>query len=117
MANYGYYLPLSPTMFESVRFLSIEGKMEGFGDAEVQKKDKDGTPYWVISALVKYQGSSQEAENFTLIAPMETARKINEIEELTPIKLVGLSGGKWSRADSDKTSWSFQVSGIEVIKS
>ena len=117
MANYGYYLPLSPTMFESVRFLAIDAKMEGFGDLEAQKKDKDGTPYWVVSALVKYQGSGNEAENFTLVAPMETARKINEIDELAHIKLVGLQGGKWSRADSDKTSWSFQVSGIEVLKS
>jgi hypothetical protein len=117
MANYGYYLPLSPTMFESVRFLAIDPKMEGFGDAETHKKDKDGTPYWVVSALIKYQGSSQEAENFTLIAPMETARKINEIEELSPIKLLGLQGGKWSRADSDKTSWSFQISAVEVVKS
>jgi hypothetical protein len=48
---------------------------------------------------------------------METARKINELEELSPIKLVGLQGGKWSRADSDKTSWSFQISAIEVVKS
>jgi len=117
MANYGYYLPLSPTMFESVRFLAIDPKMEGFGDAETQKKDKQGTPYWVVSALIKYQGSSQEAENFTLIAPMDTARKINELEELSPIKLVGLQGGKWSRADSDKTSWSFQISAVEVVKS
>ena len=31
-----------------------------------------------------------------------------------PIKLVGLAGGKWSKAQTDKTSWSFQVSGIAV---
>ena len=116
MANYGYYLPLAPNLFESVRFLGIDAKTEGFGEAEVQKKDKDGTPIWVISALVKYQGANQEAENFTLAAPLELMRKIGEIEELTPIRLVGLSGGKWSRANSDNTTWSFQISGIEVIK-
>jgi hypothetical protein len=116
MANYGYYLPLSPTMYESVRFLAIDPKMERTTEGESQKKDKAGTPYWSVSALVKYQGSNQEPETFSLIAPMETARKINEIEELASIKLVGLSAGKWSRADSDKTAWTFQISGIEVVK-
>lgn len=115
-ANYGYYLPLSSSVFESVRYLAIAPKTEGFGHDEKQKIDKDGTPVWTVSALVKFQGSKQETELFTLAASPELAGKINAIEELTPIRLVGLAGGKWSKSQTDKTSWSFQISGIEVIK-
>ena len=112
MPNYGYYLPLAPSMFESVRFLDISPKYEGFAADEVQKKDKDGTPVWTITALVKVSGSKQETETFTLTASTKDADAIRSIPELTPIKLIGLAGGKWSKAQTDKTSWSFQVAGI-----
>ena len=78
--------------------------------------DKTGVPFWVISGLVKYQGGNQETELFTLAATNEIAGKIRTIEELTPIRLVGLVGGKWSKNQTDKTSWSFQISGVEIIK-
>jgi hypothetical protein len=114
--QYGYYLPLAENLYNEVRFLDISVKMEGLGEDEKQAKDKDGVPKWVISALVKYQNSKTETETFTLVAPQELAEKINNIAELAPIRLVGLSAGKWSRSATDKTSWSFQVSGVEVIK-
>lgn len=114
MPNYGYYLPLASNLFDSVRFIDISAKTEGYGADEVQKKDKDGTPVWVITALVKYQGGKQETEAFTMAASNKDADAVRTIPELTPIKLVGLSGGKWSKAQSDKTSWSFQVASIAV---
>lgn len=115
MPNYGYYLPLSPTLFDSVRFLDISPKTEGFGADEKQKMDKDNTPIWVITALVKFQGSKQETEAFTITASVKEAEAIRNIAELTPIKLIGLAGGKWSKAQTDKTSWSFQVANIAVV--
>ena len=42
--------------------------------------------------------------------------EIAKIPELTPIGLKGLAGGKWSKATTDKTSWSFQILGITVAK-
>jgi hypothetical protein len=116
MANYGYYLPLHPNTFESARFIGISPKTEGFGAEEKHKTDKNGVPVWVVSALVKMTGGDQEMENFTLTAPIEAANKIKAIEELASIRLVGLAGGKWSPLQTDKTSWSFQITGIEVIK-
>lgn len=115
--NYPYYLPLSPALYEAVRFLGISPKTERVEDKEQQKTDKDGTPVWVISALVKFQGRNPETETFTLVASKDVAAKINTIEELTPVRLVGLEGGKWSKSQTDKTSWSFQVSAIELVKS
>jgi hypothetical protein len=114
--QYGYYLPLSEHLFEAVRFLSITPKTEGLGGNGTQKIDKDGAPLWVVSALVKFRGSKQETEVFTLPAPTKTAEEISKIMELTPINLVALSGGKWSRSETDKTSWSFQISGIALAK-
>ena len=116
MANYGYYLPLHPNTYEAVRFIGIEAKMEGIGENSGQKKDKDGTPVWVVSALVKVPGGSQEMETFTLPASNDIANKIKGIEELTPIRLVGLAGGKWSKSVTDKTTWSFQITSLEIIK-
>ena len=116
MVNYGYYIKLSTEFYESVRFLGIEAKTEGLGKNQIQKQDKDGNPYWIISALVKYQGGKQEAETFTIVVPIEHATKISTIPELTQIKLFGLSGGKWTKANSDKTAWTFQIENIEVIK-
>ena len=116
MANYGYYLPLHPSIYETVRLLGIEEKMEGIGENKSQKKDKDGTPVWVVSALVKVPGGTQDMETFTLTASPDVANKIKALEDLTSIRLVGLAGGKWSKAITDKTTWSFQISGIEVVK-
>lgn len=115
-SSYGYYLPLHPNTFETVRFLGISPKTEGFGPDEKHKTDKNGVPIWTISALVKVADGNQEMETFTLTAPMETANKVKAIEELTSIRLVGLAGGKWSKAQTDKTAWSFQITGVEAIK-
>jgi hypothetical protein len=112
MLNLGYYLPLG-NVFDSVRYLSISAKMAGFGSAAEQKQDKNGTPVWTISALVKRGDDPAAMENFSLTAPAKTADAISKIPELTPIKLVGLAGGKWAKAGSDRTEWSFQISGIE----
>ena len=114
--SYGYYLPLADNIYQEVRFLDISIKSEGIGAESKQATDRDGVPKWTVSALVKFQNSKQETETFTLTAPQEVAEKINTIPELTTIKLVGLSAGKWSRSATDKTSWSFQISGVEVVK-
>lgn len=66
MPNYGCYLPLWDKLFDSVRFISIEPKTEGIGSDAPQKTDRDGTPLWVITALVKYQGGASETETFTI---------------------------------------------------
>lgn len=118
MANkYGYYMPLAANTFDSVRFLDITQKIDLLDSGErTQRKNKDGTPMWVVSALVKFQGSPPETENFTLVAPNEVANKYAQIGELAEIKLIGLAGGKWSRTTSDQTAWSFQITGIEVVK-
>ena len=105
--QYGYYLPLG-TVYDSVRYLSITPKMAGFGTAAEQKQDKNGIPVWTISALVKRGDDPAAMETFSLTAPA-----ISKVAELTPIRLVGLSGGKWAKAGSDRTEWSFQISGIE----
>ena len=112
--QYGYYIPLSESLYESVLFLSISPKLEGPDKSYAQKVDKDGTPAWVITALVKFQGGKPETENFTLVATQKTAEEIAKLKEITPIALVGLSGGKWSKAGSDKTAWSFQINGLQV---
>ena len=114
--SYPYYLPLSDNLFQGVRFLSITPKKDGIGESATQKIDKDGTPVWVLSALVKYQDAAQETQEFSLTAPRNAMEEIAKIPELTPIGLKGLSGGKWSKATTDKTSWSFQILGITVQK-
>jgi hypothetical protein len=115
MPNYGYYLPLSEKLFDSVRYISIEPKTAGIGSDAPQKTDKDGIPVWVITALVKHQGGASETENFTLAANKKGFEEISAIQELAPIRLVGLSGGKWSRSDTDRTNWTFQISGLVVL--
>ena len=115
MPNYGYYIPLSEKLFDSVRFISIEPKTDGVGSDAPQKTDKDGTPMWVITALVKYQGGVSETEAFTLPANKKGFDEISAIQELAPIRLVGLSGGKWSRSDTDRTNWTFQITGLAVL--
>ena len=115
MPNYGYYLPLSEKLFDSIRFISIDPKFEGINSDAPQKADKDGNPQWVITALVKFQGGASETESFTLPATKKVADEIKALEELTPIRLVGLSGGKWSRSDTDRTNWSFQITGLVAL--
>jgi hypothetical protein len=114
--SYPYYLPLAADLYQGVRFLSITPKRDGLGESATQKIDKDGTPVWVLSALVKYQDAAQETQEFSLTAPSNVAEEIAKIPELTPIGLKGLSGGKWSKATTDKTSWSFHILGITVAK-
>lgn len=114
--NYNYYLPLADNIYQEVRFLDVAIKTDGIGAESKQATDREGTPKWTVSALVKYEGGKQETETFTLIAPQEVAEKINTIAELSPIKLVGLAAGKWSRSATDRTSWTFQITGVEVIK-
>lgn len=112
--QYGYYLPLG-NVFDSVRFVSIAAKMSGFGSTSEQKQDKSGTPVWTVSALVKRKEEAAAMENFSLTAPVKVAEAIGKVAELTPIRLVGLSGGKWAKSGSDRTEWSFQISGIEGL--
>ena len=52
-------------------------------------------------------------ETFSLTAPAKTAEAIAKVAELTPIRLIGLSGGKWAKSGSDRTEWSFQITSIE----
>ena len=109
-----YYLPLHENLFEIVRLLAISPKSEGVEADSPQKIDKDGVPVWTLSALVKIAGSVPETEVFTISAMRKLAEEIGSIPEFSTIKLIGLSGGKWSRANSDKTKWSFQITGIKV---
>lgn len=115
MPNYGYYLPLSEKLFDSVRFISIEPKTEGLGSDARQKTNKEGTPLWVITALVKFHGGASETETFTIPANKKSYDEIAGIQELAPIRLVGLSGGKWSKSDSDRTNWTFQITGLAAV--
>ena len=112
--QYGYYLPLGQ-VFASVRYLSIAPKMSGFGPLAEHKSDKDGTPVWTVSALVNRGDEASQTETFTLVASEKLAENIGKLPELTPIRLHGLAGGKWVQSGSDKTNWSFQISGVEVV--
>jgi hypothetical protein len=112
--QYGYYLPLGQ-VFANVRYLSIVPKMTGFGPTSEQKSDKDGTPVFTVSALVQRKGEASATENFSLTATSKLAEQISKIAELTPIKLHGLAGGKWVQSGGDKTTWSFQITGVEVV--
>ena len=94
--QYGYYLPLG-NVYDSVRFVSISAKMTGFGSTVEQKRGEEPAAM----------------ENFSITTSAKTAEAIGKVAELTPIKLVGLSGGKWAKTGSDRTEWSFQISSIE----
>ena len=112
--QYGYYLPLG-NVYDSVRFLSIIPKMASFGANAEQKVDKNGTPVWTVSGLVKRGEDRPEMEAFTLTTSVKTAEGIGKVPELAPIRLLGLAGGKWAKAGSDRTEWSFQITGIELV--
>ena len=114
MIKYEYYLPMG-NVYDTVRFLSLAPKMNGFGTAAEQKIDKSGVPIWTLSALVKRGEDAPGLEVFSITATVKSAEAISKIAELTPIKFVGLSGGKWVKAGSDRTEWSFQITGLEVL--
>ena len=75
--NYGYYLPLSEDLFTTVRFIDITEKPDGIGTDARQAHDKEGTPRWVVSALVRLGDHKQETETFTLTAPLSVAQEID----------------------------------------
>lgn len=116
MPNYGYFLPLAESTFTSVRFLDISEKFElKFGQA-APKVDKEGIPQYILSALVKFGDEKPQTEAFTISLDDKGLNQLKSLPELTPIKLIGLKGGKWSREDSNQTNWSFQIVGVEVLK-
>lgn len=116
MANLGYYLPLAPSVFESIHFLGIEARTEGIGDARTQKHAPDGQPVWTLTLLIQRTGSIPEVETFAWTATTQAATVVGNLAPMTPVTLVGLEGGKWSKAGTDRTTWSFRVAGIEPIK-
>ena len=109
-----YYLLLSESNFENVLFLGLAPKADGIESNAPQKIDKEGLPVWTLSALVKAPEGLYEGASFTLPASKKLAEEIMAIKDLTPIKLLGLKGGKWSKHDSAETKWSFLISGIKV---
>jgi hypothetical protein len=116
MPNYGYFLPLAENIFTSVKFLDLSPKTElKFGE-RIPKLTKEGIPQFVLTALVKNGEDKPQTEVFTITLDEKIANQFRGIPELTPIRLMGLKGGKWSRQESDQTTWSFQISGIEVLK-
>jgi hypothetical protein len=115
-SNFGYYLPVAPDFFSSVRFLDISPKLTKgrsvLNDEFHQAGTPDGVPKWTLSALVKIAAADKpETQDFTLIAPEAVAQQINKLPELTAIELLGLAAGKWSREASDRTEWTFQNNG------
>lgn len=115
--NYDYYLTGdSELIYSEIRLLDISPKTDGIGEAAKQQSDKDGTPKWVVSALVKYKDNPQQTETFTLVAAESVAEQINKMPDLTPVRLLGFEMGKWTKKDTDKTYWSFQITGVEAVK-
>lgn len=109
-----YYLPLAENIFETVLFSGLAPKSEGIEADSPQKIDKDGVPVWTLAALIKAPGGLYEGETFTLSAMRKAAEEIMTLKDLTPIKLLGLKGGKWSKSDSTSTKWTFTITGIKV---
>ena len=102
---------LSESNFENVLFLGLAPKADGIEANAPQKIDKEGLPVWTLSALVKAPEGLYEGLTFNLSAPKKMAEEIMTIKDLTPIKLFGLKGGKWSKYDSSETKWSFSITG------
>ena len=109
-----YYLPLAENFLETVLYSDLAPKTDGVEENAPQKIDKSGLPVWTLAALVKVPGGLYEGETFTLSANKKSAEEIMALKQLTPIKLLGLKGGKWSKTDSVTTRWSFLISGIKV---
>ena len=116
MATYGYYLPLSDNVFDAVHYLGIEAKTEGIGDARTQKHTPEGLPVWTLTTLVNRAGSIPEVEFFTWVGSSSDADHLKALAPMTPVKLIGVEAGKWTRANSDRTTWTFRVAGIEPVK-
>jgi hypothetical protein len=116
MPNYGYFLPLAESTFRSVRFLDLSPKTELVNGQLTPKLTKEGVPQYLLSALVKYEDEKPQTEVFTITLDDKQVNLVRTISELTPIRLIGLRGGKWSRQQSDQTTWSFQITGVEVLK-
>ena len=115
--KYPFHLPHPPSMYDSVHFLSITPKTVFATDGEGgQQKDKNGVPKWVVSAVVKFGEQPQDTETFTLVAQIDVATAIKQIPELAPVKLLGFSGGKWTREGTKETYWSFKITGVELVK-
>lgn len=115
--NYPYYLKAdNELVFTEIRFLDISPKTKGLGAEATQQTTTEGIPKWTVSALVKVGEEPQQTENFTLVASQSTAEQINKIPTLTPIRLLGFEMGKWTKKDTDKTYWSFQMTGVEAVK-
>lgn len=109
-----YYLLISESNFESILFLGLAPKADGIETNAPQKIDKDGLLIWTLSALVKAPEGLYEGMTFTLPASKKLAEEIMAIKDLSPIKLLNIKGGKWSKIDSSETKWSFQISGIKL---
>ena len=116
MANHGYYLPLASDVFETIHFLGIEARTDGLGEARTQKHTPDGVPVWTLTLLIKRPGSIPEVELFAWAATAQAAEHVTGMAPMTPVALLGLEAGKWSRANSDRTTWTFRVAGIEASK-
>lgn len=116
MANHPYYLPLSAETFEAIHFLGVEARNDGPGANRTQKHTPEGVPVWTLTMLIKRTGSIPEVELFTWVASQADADRVSNLPPMTPVKVHGLEAGKWSRANTDRTTWTFRVSGIEPTK-
>ena len=110
-----YYMPLKENLFESALFSEIVPKKDGRGSDALQKHDKDGVPIWSIFAFVSLPGESPDKEMFSLAAPQKVAEEIANLKVYTPIKFIGLTGGKWSKEGTDKTTWTFKCDAIMKV--
>ena len=116
MANLGYYLPLAADVFESTHLLGIEARTDGIGETRTQKHTPDGVPVWTLTMLIKRPGSIPEVELFAWATTAANAEQVKNMAPMTAVTLIGLEAGKWSRANSDRTTWTFRVAGVEPTK-
>jgi len=116
MANHGYYLPLAGDVFEAVHYLGIEARTDGIGDARTQKHTPGGLPVWTLTLLIKRGNNIPEVELFTWAAAGQAVEAVKALPPMTPVTLIGLEAGKWTRANSDRTTWTFRVAGLEPAK-
>ena len=111
-----YYLPLAADVFRSVVFLGLEAKTEGLGDDRKQKHTNDGLPVWTLTVLTQRGENIPEVELITLAADKTTADSISGLAPMTPVILEGLEAGKWTRAGTDATTWSFRCRAVVPVK-
>lgn len=110
-----YYLPLDPSIFESVVLLGIEPKMDGLGDARTHKHSNDGVPVWTVTVLTQRGTNIPEVELISLNADNATSEALAALPPMTPVVLNQLEAGKWTRPGSDATSWSFRCAAVVPI--